>query len=272
LYDWSQEFHPYGLQHALCVGACAAIMIGVSLLGRRWRGTARGEVMRLGIGWLGVVYWVGSNAWWMLGPSARLAQSLPLHVCDLAGIIGPVALLAGRRWLRALLYFWGLSLSVQGFIQPVLTKGMAYTEFWLFWANHTGIVGIAVYDVVALGFRPKLKDFMTAVWASLAYLAFIVPFDIVLDVNYGYVGPNDPIDHHETLADRLGPWPWRIVPMVALGILAMWLLYVLWWLVGRWEHGDRGGGRTGGVGEYTGAYELPAGSRCRDVGGEGDPV
>ncbi len=100
----------------------------------------------------------------MWGPQYTFAQSLPLQVCDLAGLVGPMALLTRKQWLRAILYFWGLGLSIQGFIQPVLKdKGLGDVEFWLFWANHTMIVGTAVYDLVALGFRPKTRDFLIAV-------------------------------------------------------------------------------------------------------------
>jgi hypothetical integral membrane protein (TIGR02206 family) len=217
----------------LCVAVCFAVMFGTAELGRRWRRDGRGNTLRLIVGWLGVAYWIGSNAWWVFGPQYKFAQSLPLQVCDITGLIGPVALLTGKRWLRAVLYFWGLSLSIQGFVQPVVTKGAAHVEFWLFWANHTVIVGTALFDVIALGFRPRLKDFVTAVWASMLYLALIVPFDVIFKVNYGYVGPDDPVAHHKTLVDVMGPWPWRILPVTALGIFAMWLLYVPWWFVRR---------------------------------------
>jgi hypothetical integral membrane protein (TIGR02206 family) len=233
LYDWTTEFHPYGVEHALCVGVCAAIMVGVSLLGRRWRGSDAGESLRRVVAWFGIVYWIGSNAWWMFGPDFKFGQSLPLQVCDLAGIIGPLALLTGKRWLRAVLYFWGLSLSVQGFVQPVLTKGFNAIEFWLFWANHTVIVGTALYDVIALGFRPGKRDYLTAIIASLVYLAVIIPFDIVFKVNYGYVGPSDPIAHHKTLADKLGPWPLNALLLTLIGFAAMAMLWWPWEVFGK---------------------------------------
>lgn len=231
---WS-HFQPFGFEHALCVLVCVAIMAGTAEIGRRLRDTPRGNHLRLLVGWAGIAYWIGSNAWWLFGPEFRFAQSLPLQVCDLAGLIGPLALITGARRMRAVLYFWGLSLSVQGFLQPVLTKGPAHVEFWLFWANHTAIVGTAIYDVVALGFRPRLNDFMTAVWASMIYLGIILPFDVLFGVNYGYVGPDDPIQHHKTIIDLMGPWPWRVIPVTALGIFAMWLLYVPWWFIARRE-------------------------------------
>lgn len=236
MYDWRTDFRAYTIEHALFVGVCAAIMIGTALIGRRLRATPAGDRMRIGVGVVGLLYWFGSNAWWMWGPEYKFAQSLPLQLCDIAGLFGPLALLTRRRWLRAIVYFWGLSLSVQGFIQPVLAhKGFIHVEFWLFWANHTIIVGTALYDVIALGFRPTKRDFITVIIASFVYLAFIIPFDVIFKVNYGYVGPSDPIDHAQTLADRLGPWPLNAAIMTVLGIIAMAMLWWPWEVWGKRE-------------------------------------
>jgi hypothetical integral membrane protein (TIGR02206 family) len=233
-YDWATDFRAYGVEHALCVGVCVAIMLGVSLVGRAWRGTPRADVLRRTVAWTGIVYWVASNLWWMLGPQYSFAQSLPLQVCDIAGLIGPAAVLTQRRPLRAVLYFWGLSLSVQGFVQPVLKdKGYEDVEFWLFWANHTMIVGTAVFDVVALRFRPNARDYLWACAASALYLAVIIPFDMYFGVNYGYVGPIDPIPHAPTLADKLGPWPLNAALMTLLGLAAMALIWLPWAVAGR---------------------------------------
>lgn len=224
--DWAGSFEPYTVQHFVCVLVCVQLMVGVAMLGLRLRGKESGERLRLAVAWAGIAYWIGSNAWWLSPANYRFEQSLPIQVCDLAGLIGPLALLTGKRWLRAILYFWGLSLSIQGFVQPVLTKGAGYAEFWLFWANHTVIVGTALYDVVAMGFRPRWRDYVLAVGASAAYTAVIFPFDAYFRVNYGYIGPTDPVEHHETLVDKMGPWPMRVIPIFALG---MWAMFMTWW-------------------------------------------
>lgn len=246
-YDWRTDFHAYTREHALCVAVCIAIMVGTALIGRRLRGTESGNRLRMAVAWLGIAYWIGSNAWWMWGPEYSFAQSLPLQVCDLAGLIGPLALLTGKRWLRAVLYFWGIALSIQGFLQPVLkNKGLENTEFWLFWANHTVIVGTAVYDVIAMGFRPGKRDYLTAAIASLVYLAVIIPFDVIFGVNYGYVGPKDPTPHAPTLADKLGPWPLNAVLMTMLGMAAMAMIWWPWEVFGEGEGGAGTGGDAAG--------------------------
>lgn len=238
--DWMTTFQPFTLQHAVCVGVCVAIMVGTSLLGLSLRETRAGERLRIGIGVLGVVYWIGSNIWWNWPGNFNFSKSLPIQVCDLAGLIGPLALLTQKRPLRAILYFWGLVLSSQGFIQPVLEKdvGAGRTEFWLFWANHTFIVGTALYDLVALQFRPTWRDFFTAAGVILIYLILVLPFDIVFGVNYGYVGNQTAAQ--ETIIDSLGLWPWRIVPLSIIALGTMAIVVLPWEAVRRSEKRKQG--------------------------------
>jgi uncharacterized membrane protein YwaF len=57
---------------------------------------------------------------------------------------------------------------------------------------------------------------------GVAYLAIIIPLDIHLHANYGYVG--NAISKQASIVDYLGQWPLRIVWIFLLGQLAMALL------------------------------------------------
>ena len=97
-------------------------------------------------------------------------------------------------------------------------------------AGPTLIVGVAIYVVAVRGFRPTFPDLRVAIGAGLAYVALVFPVDLLLEVNYGYLGqalPNQP-----TILDWLGPWPWRVVAMMALGVGVMVLLYLPWYRSG----------------------------------------
>ncbi|MBC7833816.1 MAG: TIGR02206 family membrane protein [Phycisphaerales bacterium] len=225
--DLPSTFAPFSPMHALCVVACAAVMLAAALAGRRLRTRpAAEERLRRSIAISGVIYWAASNAWWMWPANFKLEDSLPLHVCDLAGIIAPVAILTRKPWLRALLYFWGIGLSTQAFFTPTLEHGPASMRFWLFWLNHTFIVGTAVYDIAVGGYRPTWRDFRTAAAVSLAYLAFILLIDIPLGLNYGYVGNTTP--ENPTVIDKLGPWPLRLLPLTLIGMAMMFLVWIPW--------------------------------------------
>jgi hypothetical integral membrane protein (TIGR02206 family) len=156
--------------------------------------------------------------------------SLPLHICDLMMFIAPGALLLRWRWMRAMTYFWGLGLSSLSFIYPDLHFGPGDFQFWVFWAGHAAIIGPAIYDISARGFRPHWKDWYFAVKFAICYVAIILPVDANFHFNYGYIGksyagPRSPLE-------ALGPWPWRVPIMFVLAMVVMVLL-VLPWMLGR---------------------------------------
>jgi hypothetical integral membrane protein (TIGR02206 family) len=239
-------FRPYTIDHLVAVVVCAAMMAAPIVIGRRLRNAPppRERAFRRILATGGLLFWIAYTLWWNWN-YVDIERGLPLQICDIAGLIAPITLLVENRWFRATLYFWGLTLSLQGFIQPVLRVGPIDLEYWGFWTAHSIVVGGALYDLIVRRFRPMLADFGRATVTSLAYLAMIFPTNIILarvfdlpNVNYGYVADTKP--ENPTLIDVLGPWPWRVVFMVVIGFLGFGIAYVPWVISRRIFHkGDQ---------------------------------
>jgi len=216
--------------HLGTVAALVAIMLTVSLIGRRLR--RRGADLELrfraGLGWFGLAVWVGSTVYWLHPLRTAVETSLPLHVCDVLGLLAPLALLGRWRWSRAVLYFWGIGLSIQAFIMPVINHGPDSSRYWVFWLTHLVLVGFAVYDLIAGGFRPNRRDLLTAVVLMTAYFAIVLGIDVVFGLNYGYIGATDDPADQPGAVRMLGPWPLRLVPMAAIVTCVFVLLWLPW--------------------------------------------
>ena len=187
--------------------------------------------LRLMLAALAMIYWVAYNIWWNRN-GLDLRTGLPLQICDINGLVAPLALVTGWRWARATLYFFTAALTVQAFIQPMLSDGPGSLIFWAFWIGHTLIAVCAVYDIVVLGFRPNWRDLGFAAISGLVYAAIVAPIDIWLGANYGFVG--DPIDRREIppFVDALGPWPLRAVILAALAPLGFVVVLLPWLFFG----------------------------------------
>jgi hypothetical integral membrane protein (TIGR02206 family) len=166
------------------------------------------------------------NIWWNRN-GLELATGLPLHICDLNGVIAPLALLTLNRWLRSTLYFWAFALTSQAFIQPVLAAGPAMPMFWWFWAQHTIILGYAVFDVMVLSFQPGWQDLARVYAVSTIYLCIVVPLDVRLGANYGFLGDLRP-DKIPPFVAALGPWAARAFILVALAAAAFLIVALPW--------------------------------------------
>jgi hypothetical integral membrane protein (TIGR02206 family) len=224
-------FAPYSGLHALSVVVCALLIAAPTLIGRRL--SKNGEAaLRRALAALAVCYWLAYNIWWNWNGIDWL-NGLPLQLCDVNGLVAPLALVTGWRWARAALYFWTAALTVQAFIQPALSAGPASLVFWSFWTAHTIIAACAVYDVVVLGFRPGWSDLGRAIAVSAVYLAVVVPVNLWLGSDYGYVGNPPDIKDIPPFVYALGPWPLRAIILAALAPLGFVVVLLPWLIAAR---------------------------------------
>ena len=220
-----KTFVPYSLLHLVTVCICLLCIVGLVAAGRVLRETHEAGLRRV-LGGFGIVYWLSYNLWWNSN-GVDLATGLPLQICDVNGVIAPLALLTLQRWLRATLYYWALALSTQAFIQPALQFGPATALFWWFWAQHAIILGYAVFDLAVLGFRPDWRDLGRAYGSGAIYLLVVVPLDLKLGADYGYIG-NLAADKIPPFVAGLGPWPARAIIVVGLAALAFVVVQLPW--------------------------------------------
>ncbi|MEM1107299.1 MAG: TIGR02206 family membrane protein [Planctomycetota bacterium] len=222
----AQGFESFSLLHAVAAMACVAVIVGLVMWGRRTRRRNRERQFTAAIAWLGLAFWVFMQVYFLL-LEQDWTDSLPLHVCDLAGLVGPVALLTRWRTMRATLYFWALGLSIWGLVTPTLSYGPEHIRFWLFWISHGLVIFYAVYDCAVNRYRPYARDYGTACLVTLAYLGVILPLNLANEGwNYAYVGNVDA--GAATPLDLLPPWPWRILGLQALGAFIMALVWLPW--------------------------------------------
>ncbi len=216
-------------QHLTSLAAFAAITTIVIALARR-RGPEPDQPpgtpahrLRLIIATLALLAWLTSLIFYLQPTRFDWSKSLPIELCDLTALIAPLALFTSLRPLRAILHFWAFALCTQFFITPVHTPGSP--AFIVGWFLHAAIVGSALFDALALNFRPRWTDLRTAILAGVLYLALIFPFNIATGFNYGYVGPAKP--GTPTIVDALGRWPLRVLWISIIAATAMTLVMLI---------------------------------------------
>lgn len=220
-------FVPYTGQHLAIVLACLGLVVVIAAAGRKARTDEAERLLRRSIAVFGLAVWVIYNTAWNWH-GVDIYEGLPLQLCDVGGIVAPLALLTLNPWLRATLYFWASTLTTQAFIQPTVTQGPTNLLFWCFWIAHTVIVGCAVYDLVVLRFRPSRADLGRAYAVSAAYLAVVIPVNALIGSNYGYVGNPPPGRAIPAFVAMLGPWPGRALFLVVLAGLGFALALLPW--------------------------------------------
>lgn len=230
-------FAPFTHAHAIALLWTLALLAAAVLIGRRTRFTPAQHTLDRALAAAAIAINIFSIIYFATPPRLSWAHSLPLQLCDLAALLAPIALLAPARcrWARTLVYFWGLGLSSQAFLTPTLTEDFPSLRYWQFWLLHLLIVGTAIYDVLARGYRPTLKDLRLALLVSTAWYLLVFTLNIALaklgipEANYGYCANTRPL--HPTIIDRLGPWPLRALWLAFIGAAILTFWWAIWLVV-----------------------------------------
>lgn len=223
------EFRSFTWLHGLSLLVCAAAFILFAWHCRRARGTPGEPLLRSLVVCGCFLTWLGSAAYWAMPERFAWHQGLPLHYCNLANVLGGLAVLTGRRRFQAVLYFWSLALCNWAFLTPTLFEGPALFGYWIFWLYHAFIGFALIFVLVVDRFVPDRRDLVWAIAFTLAYSVCLAVLDYHTGWNYGFVGPSKP--GAPTLIDHLGPYPLRLVWMSLIAMGLFTLLLLPWWFV-----------------------------------------
>ena len=133
------------------------------------------------------------------------------------------ACLTARPAIAEFAYFAGMAGAGMALLTPDLWSPWPTYPAIYFFAAHGGIV-VAVM-LMAFGgivrFRPG------AVWRSfgwlVAYALLVGAFNAVFGSNYMYLCRKPA---SANLLNKLGPWPWYLLPAAAVGLGFFWLLWL----------------------------------------------
>lgn len=234
LADIFRQFTPFGPVHLAILVIIFAVSAWV-IRHRRSLPEAKQSRFDLRLVWVGLALVVINQSSELLPWRFELNRSLPVHICDVVGLIAPLAILTKNRVLRAMLYYWGIGLSTQALITPELQEGIADFNFWVFWIPHGMIVVLALYDLVVFRYRPNWGDYAIALSTLAVFIALILPLNLWLGVNYAFVGRGMP--GQASVIDFLGPWPLRVFKL-AFAVVVFLAILTLPFAIARRRHGS----------------------------------
>lgn len=221
--DGDSGFVMFGTQHVVTILIVAALCVSIPAIAR-YRGSARaGRSIAVAIG-IALVSQELFKIWMRVFVyDERLAEYLPLHLCGVAALVMAYVLL--RRSYRPfeVAYFWGMGGALQAVLTPDLQYGFPALAYIAFFTGHGLIILGVLYAVIVFRFRPTLMSVARTVGVTLAYMLLIAPLNYILDTNYVYLRHKP---EQASIIDFLGPWPWYIASLVAVGIVTCLVCYL----------------------------------------------
>jgi hypothetical integral membrane protein (TIGR02206 family) len=123
-------------------------------------------------------------------------------------------------------YFWGLTLTVQGILTPSLAERFPDPRYFMYWGMHFLTVWAAVYLTFGLRVPVTWRTYRFAVLATATWAATVMVVNALTGLNYGYLNRKPP---SASVLDLLGPWPVYVVLAVAI-LVGVWALMTWPWV------------------------------------------
>ena len=220
------RFQAFSAEHLLLMAGFLVVCFALAVLGRSQRGTIHEVRFRRGFAVLIPCFTVPMQVLQLLPGDFNFATSLPLQLCDLAWVAAIVALWT-RHWAATgLVYFWGLTLTVQGIVTPSLSELFPDPRYFMFWGMHFFTVWAAVYLTFGLRVRLTWQSYRFAVACTAVWAVSVMTFNAVTGTNYGYLNRKPAVG---TLLDLFGSWPGYVVVEIAV-VAGVWALMTWPWV------------------------------------------
>ena len=233
------QYFAYDYRGAPFVQAGAAhigmllVLLSVAVVFWRWEhaGSTR-KLARSLLAALLILNELGWHIWHAYHGLWSLQSLLPLNLCNLMVLASAWVLLTKNQIGYDFVYLLGIPAAAQVLITPALgIYGFPHFLFLQIFISHGGIVLAAIYLTRVEGLRPASWRSVqrVALWAGL-YTAAIFCLNLALGSNYLFLAYKPPA---ATLLDYLGPWPWYILSMTAIGLALISLMYLPFHLISR---------------------------------------
>lgn len=221
------QFSSFSTEHFLTLASIGLVSLGLPLAVRSVGSTRLATGIARGLA-AGLVLQEAAALWIAVGVYGRPPlPALPLHLCGVATFLAAFVLVTRSQRVFDVLYFWGLAGGMQAMLTPNLAVSFPHPLYFSFFVGH-GLVIVAVcYALLVLGLGPSPRALARTALVTLPYMLGIGLFNFAFDTNFLYLRrkPEQP-----SLLDLMGPWPWYIPVLIAVGTLVCCAFYLPFWI------------------------------------------
>lgn len=185
--------------------------------------------MRWGMAFSSIIVELSWHTWKAWLGEWTIAEMLPLHLCSIFVILNSIMLFTRNYRIYEFSYFLGIG----GALQAFLTPDAGVYGLWHFrpiqtLLAHGLIITEGIYMTVVEGYRPHVRSFLNVLIYGNIGMAVVYVINLLVGGNYMFLMHKPPT---ASLLDVLGPWPWYILSLEAVGFLVFGLLYLPWLII-----------------------------------------
>jgi hypothetical integral membrane protein (TIGR02206 family) len=164
------------------------------------------------------------HIWNLVTGQWTLQTMLPLHLCSLFVFLSAYMLVRRSYPIYEFAYFLGIGGAMQAILTPDLgIYDFPHFRYFQVFVSHGLIVSAPIYLTLVEGWRPTWRSLgRVLVWSNV-YMLFVGAVNWLVGGNYMFIAHKP---ETASLIDVLGPWPWYIFSLEAVGFVLFFLLYL----------------------------------------------
>ena len=174
------------LPHIAWLAATAAFVIGCICMAHMSIQSHRTFRIALFVGVL-----INEGAWFAyrhFTVGMRLAENLPLHLCDLSVFALLAGLATNQRFFAEWAYFPGVVGALLAVIFPAVSETGAIRPIAeaRYFITHIALVGVGFYLTFGRAYHPEARAILRIYAAIVGYAILVTPLNLYLNTNYFY--------------------------------------------------------------------------------------
>lgn len=221
--DYTGEpFVLFGTAHLVALVLVVLVNVLVIYFRRSFTPGGR-KTMRYTLAVILVVNELAWHAWNYFTGQWTVQTMLPLHLCSVLVWVSAYMLVTRSYAIYEFAYFLGIGGATQALLTPDAgIYGFPHFRFFQAIISHGVIVTAALFMTLVEGFHPTWKSMLrVALWANV-YMVVIGVINWLIGSNYLFIARKP---ETASLIDVLGPWPWYILSLEAIGWALCLVLY-----------------------------------------------
>jgi hypothetical integral membrane protein (TIGR02206 family) len=218
-----EPFVLFSTQHLTAIAVFALVVLTL-ILARKKINERAGVRIRYTLAALLILNEISWH-WWNYATGQWTVQTmLPLHLCSVFVFLSAIMLVTRNYRIYEFAYFLGIA----GAIQPIFTPDLGiysfpHLRYFQVFISHGSIVIAAIYMTFVEGYRPTWGSFARAFMWTNIYMAIVGLINGLIGSNYLFIAHKP---ETASLIDLLGPWPWYILSLEAIGLVFFLILYL----------------------------------------------
>lgn len=225
-FSWStsRDFVLFSTPHILSLCILVIVLLSMLILKTQLRHPLTNVVVRINIAIVLAMSELSFHLWFMYHEKWDISTTLPLQLSSISLFLAVFLLLTRRFVVFEIIYFVGTASAILAMITPDLgVYAYPHFRFVHFFIAHGGIVVTTFFMIMIEKYTPTYKSVWIAFVSLNLYVSLVFILNLLLDANYMYLMAKP---SSNTLLTYLGPWPFYLLSLEGITIIAFHLLYI----------------------------------------------